>query len=34
MKIVDKGIFAQSVPGTDRAVMSFPSLVALSKGWR
>ena len=32
MKIVDSGIFAKSVPGTDRAVMSFPSLVALSTG--
>ena len=32
MKIVGKGIFAQSVPGTDRAVMSFPSLVVLSSG--
>lgn len=32
MKIVERGIFAQSVPGTDRAVMSFPAVVVLSSG--
>ena len=32
MKIVERGILAQGVPGTDRAVMTKPSLVALSSG--
>ncbi len=32
MRIVDRGVLAQSVPGTDRAVLSFPSVVVLSSG--